>query len=71
MSQNKLGQSPAFSAATSESYEPGISQRLYVATAIAQGLCANSNYGVNTNRAPGFAKICYTLADELLKQENE
>ena len=72
MNQNdRLGQSPTFSAATPESYELGMSQRLYIATAIAQGLCGNSNYGVNTNNSSEFAKICYKLTDELLKQEHE
>ena len=72
--ETKLGQEPAFATSAfgnGESVcEVGMSKRLYIATSIAQGLCGNSNHGVNTNKAYEFAKICYRLADELLKQEN-
>lgn len=78
---SKLGQGPAFpfeipdtsgshGFCNGETYY-GMSKRLYIATAIAKGLCGNSNYGVNASKAPEFAKICYALADELLRQENE
>ena len=68
MNQNdKLGQEPAFP----RQGVSGMSQRLYIATEIAQGLCGNSNYGVNTNNSSEFAKICYKLTDELLKQEHK
>lgn len=74
--QNKLGQKPAFP--TDYGFQEnigtvpdsGMSKRFYAATAIAQGLCGNSNYVVNTNKASEFANVCYRLADELLKQEN-
>jgi len=67
---NKLGQEPVFPTTDKTNYH-GMSKRLYIAAAIAQGLCGISNYGVNTNKAPEFAKVCYKLTDELLKQENE
>lgn len=71
--KSKLGQEPAFPCEhfPQDSTIEGISKRFYAACAIAQGLCGNSNYGVNTNRASEFAKTCYKLADELLKQEND
>lgn len=82
MSKNKLGQEPAFPPTFKESFEAqlnstkqpwGISKRLYVACAIAQGMLSN-NLMIGQMSDEAFKYLVersYKCADELLKQENE
>ena len=76
---NKLEKEPAF---PSVIFNPqngagqlieGISKRFYAASAAMQGLLANSNYkdtDAHINKEH-LINLCYEIADELLKQENE
>lgn len=71
MENKKLGQSPAFSVTIEKDYEPGMSKRLYIATAIMQGL-SNKFTGLYSTQKDieGLVKQSYKIADEMLKQEN-
>ena len=75
---NKLGQEPAFPTEYENrdgSRQPieGMSKRFYAACAAMQGLLANSNYNDTDAKAnkEHLINLCYEIADELLKQENE
>jgi hypothetical protein len=73
---NKLGQEPAF---PSENVSDGMSKRFYAACILMQGMLTNmqflkSNSEVAINNKLDadecLVKTAYSLADELLKQEN-
>ena len=81
----KLGQEPAFASACaneqSHHIETGMSKRFYAACAAMQGLLSNPNTAdqlkaINQNGTTKesyaiVVRSAYSLADELLKQENE
>ena len=83
MENQKLGQEPAF-ACTYEMkifgqnklcYHEGMSKRFYAACAAMQGLLSNPSIGrpqsfADVDGYEEFIKVCYSYADELLKQEN-
>jgi len=70
MGEQRLGQKPTFSAASDNSYEPGMSQRLFIATMAMKGILSNSHMTTGLSNKDGLAKASYEIADELLKQEN-
>lgn len=54
-------------------YEAGMSKRFYAACMIAQAIkepCTFQGVEVTKESYSNWAKKCYALADELLKQEN-
>lgn len=72
MNKEKLGQKPAFACANDGGINEGMSKRFYAACAAMQGLLANqevnkSNYYNNEI----LVGVSYSIADELLKQENQ
>lgn len=80
MENKKLGQEPAFpldgiyALDAIKSNNNGMSKRFYAACAAMQGMLSNSSIkaklGENCDNEI-IIKIAYTLADELLKQENK
>lgn len=82
MKKGKLGQEPAFPFESKEYgnvgiNETGMSKRFYAACEVTQGLLAsNIIESINLQNKNGFkteqlvASLAYTIADELLKQEN-
>ncbi len=77
MSEEKLGQEPAFAAVTgvepNTHFQEGISKRFYAACAAMQGIIASgSTIEGKRNLGPDtIIPLAYDFADELLKQENE
>jgi hypothetical protein len=79
MSENKLGQDPAFPMSAElldrhavVNFNPeGMSKRFYAACAAMQGLLAGDFVYTNGVDANWTAKTAFNCADELLKQENE
>lgn len=75
----ELGQQPAFPISKEEtdkidqgiSIYTGVSKRLYIATAIMQGLVANSNPGMLRYTKAQLAQISLEHADELIEQINQ
>jgi len=65
MEEEKLGQKPIF---PSLGYGIGMSQRLFIATNLTAARIAS---GKVINNIPETIKMHYSIADELLKQENE
>ena len=79
MENQKLGQEPAFPNENTEfcqdPYCYGMSKRFYAACAAMQGLLSNPSIGrpqsfADVDGYEEFIKVCYSYADELLKQEN-
>lgn len=79
MSENKLGQEPAFPI---EGHfdgklfiedNKGMSKRFYAACAAMQGILANANIvnGKTSNTTYDYVCLAFECADELLKQENQ
>lgn len=72
----KLGQEPAFACecvsanGSNRHIQEGMSKRFYAACAAMQGLISNSNKELVDKPIKYLVTISYTLADELLKQEN-
>lgn len=82
----KLGQEPAFATSAMLSrdedvYQSGMSKRFYAACAAMQGMLSNPNIAdqlksinKNISTKESYAIVvrsAYSIADELLKQENE
>ena len=84
MNKEKLGQEPAFPMDFEQrnDYQFGMSKRFYAASMAMQGLLANPNIaGQLSRQLPKSASIeecyasvvatAYSVADEMLKQENK
>ena len=77
MENKKLGQEPAFATSAllskeEDIYQAGMSKRFYAACAAMQGsMYVYLGGEVEDYSYEDFAKDCYRIADELLKQENE
>lgn len=71
--ENKLGEEPAFPIVDNGqlcSIEFGMSKRFYAACMVLQGLLSNPTI-ISSTTESCIVKDAYSLADELLKQEEE